>query len=138
MRKEECEYSQFVIHPGHGRKYVPFAFISTKPVLTFARKKCIVWYLRKTNPRDVAWTKTYRRLHKKTATDRVVRRRVAKTSKVPRAIVGADLAQIQEIRNRNTKEDRSAKGKAVKAELAERKAGAKAGKVAAAPKAAKK
>ena len=137
MRKEECEYSQFAVHPGHGKKYVPFAFISTKPVLTFERKKSLVWYLRKKNPRDVAWTKTFRRLHKKTTADRVVKRRTTKVTKMPRAIVGADLAYIQEVRAKNQKVDRSAKGKAVRAELAERKAG-KAGKAAPVPKASKK
>ena len=122
MRKEECEFSSYAIHPGHGRRYVPYAFISTKPVLAFERNKGLVWYLRKTNPRDVAWTKTFRRLHKKTATDRVVKRRATKVTKAPRAIVGADLSYIQESRAANNKkEDRSAKSKAVRAELAERK-----------------
>ena len=81
MRKEECEFSSYAIHPGHDRRYVPYAFISTKPVLAFERNKGLVWYLRKTNPRDVAWTKTFRRLHKKTATDRVVKRRTTKVAK---------------------------------------------------------
>ena len=130
MRKEECEFSQFAIHPGHGIRYVPYAFISTKPVLTFERNKSLQKYMNKTNPRDVAWTKTFRRLHKKTATDRVVKRRTNKITKAPRAIVGADLAYIQEVRAKNVKVDRSAKGKAVRAELAERK-GAKGAKVGA-------
>ena len=130
MRKEECEFSSYAIHPGHGIRYVPYAFISTKPVLAFERKKGLIWFRRKTNPRDVAWTKTFRRLHKKTASDRVVKRRTTKVTKIPRAIVGADLSYIQESRAKNSKVDRSAKGKAVRAELAERSAKGK-GKVAA-------
>ena len=132
MRKEECEFSHFTIHPGHGRHYVPIAFLSTKPVLIFSHKKCFRLYLRKKNPREVPWTRTYRRLHKKTATDRVVRRRTYKVQRAQRAYVGCELSYIQEIRAKHPKVDRTAKGAAIRAEVAERKA-AKEGKVAAAP-----
>ena len=109
------------MHPGHGRRYVPFAFLSTKPVLTFSRPKCFGLYMRKKNPRFIQWTRTYRRIHRKTTTDRVTRRRAARTVKVQRAIVGADLSYIQEKRL-PSKENRSAKAKAIRAEVAERKA----------------
>lgn len=125
MRNAECEFSQFVVHPGHGRRYVPFAFLSTKPVLTFARPKCFAMYRRKKNPRFVPWTRTYHILNRKATTDRVVRRRTARTVRAQRAIVGADLAYIQEVRANNKKVDRSAKAKAVRAEVAERKAAKK-------------
>ena len=134
MRKEDCEFSSFTIHPGHGRKYIPFAFISTKPVLTFFSKKSMGLYMRKKNPRTVPWTKTFRQLHKKTTTDRVVRRRTVKTAKITRAIVGADLSYIQESRTKN-KEDRSAKSMAIRAELKERKAAGKGAIKANIPKA---
>eukprot|EP00744_Colponema_vietnamica_P000178 GILI01000324.1.p1 GENE.GILI01000324.1~~GILI01000324.1.p1 ORF type:complete len:126 (+),score=42.42 GILI01000324.1:38-415(+) len=125
MRAQECEFSHFLIHPGHGRRYVPFAFLSTKPVLAFCRPKGFAMYLRKKNPRFYQWTKTYRRIHRKTTTDRVARRRTVKVARVSRAIVGMDLAAIQETRAKNKKEDRSAKAKAVRAEVAERKAAKK-------------
>jgi len=80
-------------------------------------------YMRKKNPRFIPWTRTYRRIHRKTTTDRVARRRAARTVRVDRAIVGADLSYIQEMRTK--KEDRSAKSKAVRAEVAERKAAKK-------------
>ena len=125
VRKDECEFSHFAIHPGHGRRYVPFAFISTKPVLAFARPKCFVLYQRKKNPRFVLWTRTYRRLHKKHADDAKSKRRTRKVSRAPRAVVGADLPMIQEVRAKNKKVDRSAKGSAVRAEVAARKAAQK-------------
>ena len=123
MKKGECEFSNFVMYPGTGRRYVPFAFLSTKPVLPFARPKCMALYLRKKNPRTVPWTRTFRRLHKKTSAETTARRRSHKSSKVARAIVGAELSYIQEVRAKQApKVDRSAKGKAVRAEMAERKA----------------
>ena len=126
MRKDECEFSNYIMHPGTGMRYVPFAFISTKPVLAFARPKCLSLYMRKKNPRTVPWTRTFRRLHKKQAADVVVKRRSHKVSRVSRAIVGADLSYIQEVRaKRAPKVDRTAKGKAVRAEMAERKAAKK-------------
>ena len=126
MRKEECEFSSFAMWPGTGRRYVPFAFLSTKPVLPFARPKCLALYMRKKNPRTVPWTRTFRRLHKKQTLETKTRRRTTKTSRVQRAIVGADLSYIQEVRAKHApKVDRSAKGKAVRAEMAERKAAKK-------------
>ncbi len=128
MRKEECEFSHYQIQPGKGRRYVPFAFISTKPVLAFCKPKCFAMYMRKKNPREVPWTRTFRRLRRKLTTDRVVKRRTTKATKVQRAIVGADLQFIQEVRAKHAqKTDRSAAAKAARAEVAERKA-AKDGK----------
>ena len=122
MRSQECEFSHFNIHPGHGRRYVPFAFLSTKPVLAFCRPKTFGMYMRKKNPRFFQWTKTYRRIHRKTSNDRVIRTRRAKVARIPRAIVGCELAQIQEVRASKAKKvDRSARAKAVRAELADRK-----------------
>ena len=125
VRKEECEFSDYSVHPGHGIRYVPFAFISTKPVLTFARPKCVVQYTRKKNPRFVPWTRTYRRLCKKFIETTTTRRRATRrtANAVPRPIVGADLAYIQEERaKRPVKVDRSAKARAVRDEIAARKA----------------
>eukprot|EP00758_Cryptobia_borreli_P011994 Tbor_TRINITY_DN5708_c1_g4::TRINITY_DN5708_c1_g4_i1::g.19967::m.19967/K02896/RP-L24e, RPL24; large subunit ribosomal protein L24e len=124
MRIQECEFSHFAIHPGHGRRYVPFAFLSTKPVLAFCRPKTFAMYMRKKNPRFFQWTKTYRRIHRKTTNDRVTRHRaVKKAGRIPRAIVGCELSTIQEAAagKQIKKKDRSAKGKAIRAEMAERK-----------------
>ena len=114
VRKDECEFSSFMIHPGHGTRYVPFAFISTKPVLSFARPKCFVQYKRKKNPRFVPWTRTFRRLNKKMASDITTKKRTKKIVRAPRAFVGADLAYIQEVRAKRPAKDRSTARKAAK------------------------
>ncbi|EPY42501.1 large subunit ribosomal protein L24e [Angomonas deanei] len=80
-------------------------------------------FMRKKNAQFIPWTRAYRRIHRKTTTDRVGRRRAARTVRVERAYVGADLSYIKEVRAK--REDRSAKGKAIRAEVAERKAGKK-------------
>ena len=125
VRKDECEFSSFMIHPGHGTRYVPFAFISTKPVLSFARPKCFVQYKRKKNPRFVPWTRTFRRLNKKMASDITTKKRTKKIVRAPRAFVGADLAYIQEVRAKRPAKDRSTARKAAVAEVAARKAAKK-------------
>merc|ERR1712000_286010 len=101
------------------------AFISTKPILSFQSPKNFELYKRKKNPRFVAWTRTYRRLHKKHADEGKAKRRSKKVSRAPRAIVGLDLPTLQETRAKNKKVDRSAKGAAVRAEVAARKAAKK-------------
>ena len=122
VRRDECEFSNFMIHPGHGRRYVPFAFISTKPILSFHSAKCFAQYKRKKNPRFVAWTRTFRRLNKKSSEAVIAKTRNRKSNRQPRAIVGMDLATIQERRaTRPAPKDRSAKRKAAEAEMAFRK-----------------
>ncbi|KNH06482.1 ribosomal protein L24 [Perkinsela sp. CCAP 1560/4] len=69
MRKEECVFSGFPIHPGHGKRFVATNFISTKPVLPFHSRRCGVLYDEKKNPRYVSWTKSYRKNNKKGQTD---------------------------------------------------------------------
>ena len=128
VRRDECEFSHYIIHAGHGRRYVPFAFISTKPVLSFARPKCFALYKRKKNPRFVAWTRTYRRLNKKSLEDQNKKRRNRKIKTAVRSYVGAELPKIEETRAANKKEarkDRSKGGRAAAVEAAARKAAKK-------------
>ena len=56
--------------------------------------KCEAHFLEKKNPRKYHWTVFYRRLHKKGAAEEVAKKRVRKTAKVQRAIVGATWEQI--------------------------------------------
>lgn len=51
------------------------------------------------NPRKIAWTVVYRRMHKKGITEEVAKKRSRKTVKHQRGIVGADLAAIAAKRN---------------------------------------
>eukprot|EP00996_Jenningsia_fusiforme_P005331 NODE_6277_length_587_cov_469.288104_g5866_i0.p2 GENE.NODE_6277_length_587_cov_469.288104_g5866_i0~~NODE_6277_length_587_cov_469.288104_g5866_i0.p2 ORF type:complete len:153 (-),score=35.52 NODE_6277_length_587_cov_469.288104_g5866_i0:80-538(-) len=121
MRKGACVLSGYPVHPGHGKRYVPTLVQSTKPVLTFFNNKTRQKYLRKKNPREVRWTVTYRRVHKKAVSAETIRKRAKKVRKVQRPILGADLEEIQR-KKAQRGELRAASKEAALKELAERKA----------------
>jgi hypothetical protein len=68
-------------------------------VFRFANSKNESLFLQRKNPRKIAWTQVYRRMHKKGLTEEVARKRSRKTVKHQRGIVGADLAAIAARRN---------------------------------------
>ncbi|KAJ1038905.1 hypothetical protein NDA11_005696 [Ustilago hordei] len=125
MKVEICAFSQRKIYPGKGRLYVRgdnkvFRFVSSKNESLFLQRK---------NPRKIAWTVVYRRLHKKGVTEEVAKKRSRKTVKHQRGIVGASLDQINARRNQKpevraaarqaaitkSKEDKKAKAEVRKA-----------------------
>jgi large subunit ribosomal protein L24e len=53
----------------------------------------------KRNPRKIRWTQVYRRMHKKGTLEEVARKKIRKTQKLQRAIVGASLDVIKQKRN---------------------------------------
>ena len=61
--------------------------------------KSFAIFMRKTNPRKVAWTRVYRKIHKKGILATQSRRRRRKVQKMQRAIVGASLEVIRAKRN---------------------------------------
>jgi large subunit ribosomal protein L24e len=63
-------------------------------VFRFANSKNSSLFLQRKNPRKIAWTQVYRRMHKKGITEEVAKKRSRKTVKHQRGIVGADLATI--------------------------------------------
>ncbi|GAK62834.1 60S ribosomal protein L24 [Moesziomyces antarcticus] len=108
-----------------GRLYVRgdnkvFRFVSSKNESLFLQRK---------NPRKIAWTTVYRRLHKKGVTEEVAKKRSRKTVKHQRGIVGASLDVINARRNQKpevraaarqaaiakSKEDKKSKAEARKA-----------------------
>jgi large subunit ribosomal protein L24e len=110
---------------GKGRLYVRgdnkvFRFVSSKNESLFLQRK---------NPRKIAWTTVYRRLHKKGVTEEVAKKRSRKTVKHQRGIVGASLDVINARRNQKpevraaarqaaiakSKEDKKSKAEARKA-----------------------
>lgn len=60
----------------------------------FASSKNASLFLQRKNPRKIAWTVVYRRMHKKGITEEVAKKRSRRTVKHQRGIVGADLAAI--------------------------------------------
>ncbi|KAH8926518.1 hypothetical protein BT69DRAFT_1215134 [Atractiella rhizophila] len=95
MKIEQCSFSGFKIYPGKGKLYVRldskvFRFVSSKNESLFLQRK---------NPRKIAWTTVYRRVHKKGITEEIAKKRSRKTVKHQRGIVGADMASILKLRN---------------------------------------
>ncbi|WVW86962.1 hypothetical protein I302_109018 [Kwoniella bestiolae CBS 10118] len=90
MRVDRCDFSGYKVYPSRGRVYVrgdskTFRFLNHKSESLFLQRK---------NPRKIAWTQVYRRMHKKGITEEVAKKRSRKNVKVQRGIVGADLASI--------------------------------------------
>ncbi|KAL1406455.1 60S ribosomal protein L24 [Vanrija albida] len=90
MRIERCDFSGAKVYPSRGKTYVrgdskTFRFIGSKAESLFLQRK---------NPRKIAWTQVYRRMHKKGITEEVAKKRSRKNVKVQRGVVGADLASI--------------------------------------------
>lgn len=78
-------------------------FHLTNPqVFRFASSKNASLFLQRKNPRKIAWTQVYRRMHKKGITEEVAKKRSRRTVKHQRGIVGADLAAIAAKRNQTT------------------------------------
>ncbi|TYJ54602.1 hypothetical protein B9479_004732 [Cryptococcus floricola] len=90
MRVDRCDFSGYKVYPSRGKVYVrgdskTFRFLNSKNESLFLQRK---------NPRKIAWTQVYRRMHKKGITEEVAKKRSRKNVKVQRGIVGADLASI--------------------------------------------
>lgn len=71
-------------------------------IFRFATSKNASLFLQRKNPRKIAWTVVYRRMHKKGLAEEVAKKRSRKTVKHQRGIVGADLAAIAAKRNQTT------------------------------------
>ena len=67
-----------------------FRFQGSKPESLFHQRK---------NPRKIAWTVLYRRMHKKGVTEEVAKKRSRRTIKSQRGVVGASIDQINTHRN---------------------------------------
>lgn len=63
-------------------------------IFRFGTSKSESLFLQRKNPRKIAWTVLYRRMHKKGITEEVAKKRSRRTVKHQRGIVGADFAAI--------------------------------------------
>ncbi|EPQ27491.1 uncharacterized protein PFL1_05029 [Pseudozyma flocculosa PF-1] len=95
MKVEICSFSQRKIYPGQGRLYVR----GDNKVFRFNTHKSESLFLQRKNPRKLAWTVLYRRMHKKGITEEVAKKRSRKAVKHQRGIVGASLEAIAARRN---------------------------------------
>ncbi|KAF9465936.1 ribosomal protein L24e-domain-containing protein [Collybia nuda] len=95
MKVEIDSFSGFRIYPSKGKLFVR----GDSKVFRFASSKNSSLFLQRKNPRKIAWTQVYRRMHKKGITEEVAKKRSRRTVKHQRGIVGADLAAIAAKRN---------------------------------------
>ena len=80
VKTEVCSYSGFRIYPGHGIKYVR----GDSKSFLFINRKSKSYFHQKFNPRKIAWTLLYRRMHKKGTledTQKKTKRKVSKGAK---------------------------------------------------------
>ncbi|MCO5590236.1 hypothetical protein L7F22_044205 [Adiantum nelumboides] len=139
MKVETCAFSQRKIYPGKGKLFVRgdskvFRFVSSKSESLFLQRK---------NPRKIAWTIVYRRMHKKGITEEIAKKRSRKTVKHQRGIVGASLDAIAAKRNQKpevraaAQADALAKSKDAKKKRQEERKANKGNTAATAPKVSK-
>ena len=91
-------------------------------IFRFANSKNESLFLQRKNPRKIAWTQVYRRMHKKGITEEVAKKRSRRTVKHQRGIVGADLAAIAARRNQTAAIRAQQRTTAIQKAKAEKKA----------------
>jgi len=118
MKVEIDSFSGFRIYPSKGRLFVR----GDSKVFRFSTSKTESLFLQRKNPRKIAWTVVYRRMHKKGITEEVAKKRSRKTVKHQRGIVGADLAAIAARRNQTAQARAAQRTSAIQKAKAEKKA----------------
>jgi len=116
VKTETCSFSGLRIYPGHGIQFVRgdskgFKFISRKVKSLFTQRL---------NPRKLAWTVLYRRMHKKGTLEDTTKKKARKVNKsAVKAVAGASLDVIKAKRNQKP-EVRAAAREAALREVKER------------------
>ncbi|EMD36436.1 hypothetical protein CERSUDRAFT_115448 [Gelatoporia subvermispora B] len=118
MKVEIDSFSGYKIYPSKGRLFVR----GDNKIFRFASSKNESLFLQRKNPRKIAWTVVYRRMHKKGLTEEVAKKRSRRTVKHQRGIVGADLAAIAARRNQSAQARAAARTAAIQKAKAEKKA----------------
>ena len=132
VKTETCSFSGLRIYPGHGIFFVRgdakgFRFINRKVKSLFTQRL---------NPRKLAWTIMYRRMHKKGTLEDTGKKKARKVNKSStKAVVGASLELIKAKRTQKP-EVRAAAREAALREVKERTKAKQAEKKASKPKAA--
>lgn len=130
VKTETCSFSGLRIYPGHGIFFVRgdskgFKFINRKVKSLFTQRM---------NPRKLAWTQLYRRMHKKGTLEESARKKARKVNKgATKAVVGASLELIKAKRNQKP-EVRAAAREAALREVKERAKAKQAAKKVEKPK----
>jgi len=132
VKTEQCVFSGLRIYPGHGIVYCRADAKSFR----FINRKAKSYFLQRFNPRKIAWTQVYRRMHKKGTMEEFARKKSRKSTKAaPKAVVGLSLMEIKAKRNQKP-EVRAAAREAALREVKERAKAKQAAKKVEKPKAA--
>ncbi|KAF8472660.1 ribosomal protein L24e-domain-containing protein, partial [Kalaharituber pfeilii] len=118
-------FSGAKIYPSKGKLYVR----GDSKVFRFVNGKSESLFLQRKNPRRIAWTVLFRRMHRKGIAEEVAKKRTRRTVKHQRAIVGASLDVIKERRSIRPEARQAARAQAIK-EGKEKKAAAESKKKA--------
>merc|ERR1712060_894825 len=117
VKTDMCYFSGMRIYPGHGITYVR---ADQKNFKVLNRKCKSLLIKQKMNPRKIAWTQLYRRMHKKGTMEESARKKTRKVNKAAtKAVVGASLELIKAKRNQKP-EVRAAAREAALREVKER------------------
>ncbi|PAV17712.1 60S ribosomal L24 [Pyrrhoderma noxium] len=100
MKVEIDSFSGYKIYPSRGRLFVR----GDSKVFRFATSKNESLFLQRKNPRKIAWTQVYRRMHKKGLAEETAKKRTRRTVKHQRGVVGASFDAISILRNMTAKE----------------------------------
>jgi len=95
MKTELDSFSGVKIYPSKGKLYVR----GDSKIFRFANGKSESLFLQRKNPRRIAWTVLFRRMHRKGISEEVVKKRTRRTVKHQRDIVGASLDEIKKTRS---------------------------------------
>ena len=132
VKTETCSFSGLRIYPGHGIFFVR----GDSKGFKFVNRKVKSLFTQRLNPRKLAWTIMYRRMHKKGTLEDNSKKKSRRVNKAAtKAVVGASLEQIKIKRNQKP-EVRAAAREAALREVKERAKAKQAAKKEAKPKAA--
>ncbi|KAJ1947195.1 60S ribosomal protein L24, partial [Linderina macrospora] len=114
---EICSFSGYKIYPSRGRTFIrgdsrTFHFLNSKTESLFHQAK---------NPRKIAWTVVFRKMHRKGISEEVAKKRTRRAVKYNRAIVGTSWEAINARRNEKTEIRSAARAEAVKKAKEQRK-----------------
>jgi large subunit ribosomal protein L24e len=110
MRTYDDSFSGTKLYPGKGKLYVR----GDSKIFRFQNGKTESLFLQRKNPRRIAWTVLFRRMHKKGISEEVAKKRSRRTVKHQRAIVGASLDVIKERRTQRPEARAAARQAAIK------------------------
>ncbi|KAJ5075269.1 60S ribosomal protein L24 [Anaeramoeba ignava] len=116
MKLEICSFSGTKIVPGRGMRFVR----SDGKSFIFFSKKCYSLFDNKKNPRKIAWTQFYRRIHKKNEDAFIKKKKTRRVQKYQRGIEGASIEQIKARRQQKPEVRQQLREEAIK-ELKARK-----------------